>query len=159
MKTVVLGPPGTGKTDTLLKEVDKYLKTTDPNRIGYFSFTQKAAYEARDRAIDKFNLTEDDLPYFRTLHSLAFRRLGIKKENVMQRRHYADLGKKINMRIDYNEYDEEQTGIFTTHSDYLRVIQLAKLRGITPEQQYNLREHSQDLSVRDLKILDNELEA
>jgi superfamily I DNA/RNA helicase len=159
MKTVVLGPPGTGKTDTLLKEVDKYLKTTDPNRIGYFSFTQKAAYEARDRAIDKFNLTTDDLPYFRTLHSLAFRRLGIKKENVMQRRHYADLGKKINMRIDYNEYDEEQTGIFTTHSDYLRVIQLAKLRGITPEQQYNLREHSQDLSVRDLKILDNELEA
>ena len=159
MKTVVLGPPGTGKTDTLLKEVDKYLKTTDPNRIGYFSFTQKAAYEARERAIDKFNLTEDDLPYFRTLHSLAFRRLGIKKENVMQRRHYADLGKKINMRIDYNEYDEEQTGIFTTHSDYLRVIQLAKLRGITPEQQYNLREHSQDLSVRDLKILDNELEA
>ena len=75
----------------------------------------------------------------------------------MQRKHYADLGNKINMRIDYNEYDEEQTGIFTTHSDYLRIIQLAKLRGITPEQQYNLREHSQDLSVRDLKILDNEL--
>jgi hypothetical protein len=70
----------------------------------------------------------DDLPYFRTLHSLAFRRLGIKKENVMQRRHYADLGKKINMRIDYNEYDEEQTGIFTTHSDYLRVIQLARVK-------------------------------
>ena len=159
MKTIVLGPPGTGKTHTLLNEVDNCLKQTDPNKIGYFSFTQKAAYEARDRAIEKFNLTEDDLPYFRTLHSLAFRRLGIKKENVMQRKHYVDLGNKINMRIDYNEYDEEQTGIFTTHSDYLRVIQLARLRGITPEQQYNLREHSQDLSVRDLKILDNELKA
>ena len=159
MKTIVLGPPGTGKTHTLLNEVDNCLKQTDPNKIGYFSFTQKAAYEARDRAIEKFNLTEDDLPYFRTLHSLAFRRLGIKKENVMQRKHYVDLGNKINIRIDYNEYDEEQTGIFTTHSDYLRVIQLARLRGITPEQQYNLREHSQDLSVRDLKILDNELKA
>ena len=159
MKTIVLGPPGTGKTHTLLNEVDNCLKQTDPNKIGYFSFTQKAAYEARDRAIEKFNLTEDDLPYFRTLHSLAFRRLGIKKENVMQRKHYVELGNKINMRIDYNEYDEEQTGIFTTHSDYLRVIQLAQLRGITPEQQYNLREHSQDLSVRDLKILDNELKA
>ena len=34
MKTIVLGPPGTGKTDTLLKEVDKYLKNTDPNKIG-----------------------------------------------------------------------------------------------------------------------------
>ena len=157
MTTIVLGPPGTGKTRTLLNKVEDYLKETDPDKIGYFAFTQKAAYEARDRAMKKFNLTEDDLPYFRTLHSLAFRKLGIKKENVMQRKHYADLGNKINMRIDYNEYDEEQTGIFTTHSDYLRIIQLAKLRGITPEQQYNLREHSQDLSVRDLKILDNEL--
>ena len=132
MKTIVLGPPGTGKTTTLLNEVDKHLKNTDPNKIGFFSFTQKAAYEARDRAMDKFNFSEDDLPYFRTLHSLAFRRLGIKKEQVMQRRHYEDLGKKINMRIDYNEYDQEQTGLFTTNSEYLRIIQLAKLRNITP---------------------------
>ena len=28
------------------------------------------------------------------LHSLAFRRLGIKKENVMQKHHYQDLGQK-----------------------------------------------------------------
>jgi len=159
MKTIVLGPPGTGKTHTLLNEVDNVLKQTDPNKIGYFSFTQKAAYEARDRAIDKFNLSEDDLPYFRTLHSLAFRRLGMKKENVMQRKHYADLGKKINMRLDYNEYDPEQTGLFTTNSEYLRIIQLAKLRGTTPEQQYNLKEHTQDLSVKELKILSNEIDA
>ena len=50
-----LGPHGTGKTTTLLNEVDKYLKETDPDKIGYFSFTQKAAYEARDRAMSKFN--------------------------------------------------------------------------------------------------------
>jgi len=158
LKTIVLGPPGTGKTDTLLKEVDKYLKNTDPNKIGYFSFTQKAAYEARDRAIEKFNLTADDLPYFRTLHSLAFRRLGIKKENVMQRRHYADIGRQVNLHVDYNEWDDDQTGLFTTNSDYLRIIQLARLRGITPEQQYNLKEHSHDVSVRDLKNLSSELE-
>ena len=57
MKTIVLGPPGTGKTTTLLNEVDKYLKQTDPDKIGYFSFTQKAAYEARDRAMSNFNLS------------------------------------------------------------------------------------------------------
>ena len=79
MRTIVLGPPGTGKTTTLLKKVDSYLKNTDPDKIGYFAFTQKAAHEARDRAIKQFNLTEDDLPYFRTLHSLAFRKLGLKK--------------------------------------------------------------------------------
>ena len=51
MRTIVLGPPGTGKTTTLLNKVDDYLKQTDPDKIGYFAFTQKAAHEARDRAI------------------------------------------------------------------------------------------------------------
>ena len=151
MKTIVLGPPGTGKTTTLLNEVDKYLKQTDPNKIGYFSFTQKAAHEARDRAMNKFNFSEDDLPYFRTLHSLAFKRLGIKKEEVLQRRHYEDLGKKTGYNLDYHDYDNEHTGLFTTKSDLLRIIQLAKLRDITPEQQFNLKEHTQDITVQQLK--------
>ena len=158
MKTIVLGPPGTGKTTTLLNEVDKYLKQTDPDKIGYFSFTQKAAYEARDRAMSKFNLSEDDLPYFRTLHSLAFRRLGIKKDEVMQRRHYEDLGKKIQIPIDYNDYDEEETGLFTTKSDYLRIINLAKLRNISIDRQYNMKEHNQDVEYGTLIHLANELE-
>jgi len=151
MKTIVLGPPGTGKTFTLLEEMEKHLKNTDPDRIGFFSFTQKAAYHARDRAMKKFNFSEDDLPYFRTLHSLAFRRLGIKKENVMQRRHYEDLGKKMGIMVDYHEYDNEHTGLFTTKSDLLRIVQLAKLRGITPEQQFNLKEHTQDITTHQLK--------
>ena len=158
MKTIVLGPPGTGKTHTLLNEVDNYLKQTDPNKIGYFAFTKKAANEARDRAMKKFNLTEDDLPYFRTLHSLAFRRLGINKENVMQRRHYEDLGKKIQIPIDYNDYDDEETGLFTTKSDYLRIINLAKLRNITLDQQFNLKEHSQKLEYDKLRIIASELD-
>ena len=159
MKTIVLGPPGTGKTETLLDKVEDHLKKTDPNKIGFFAFTQKAAYEARDRAMEKFDYTEDDLPYFRTLHSLAFRRLGIKKENVMQRRHYEDLGKKINFPVDYLEYDDEEGGIFTTKSDYLRIIQLAKLRNITISQQYDLKEHTQDVEFDKLKIIANELES
>jgi|TARA_R100001244_G_scaffold121334_1_gene90984 DNA helicase-2/ATP-dependent DNA helicase PcrA len=157
MKTIVLGPPGTGKTETLLGKVEDHLKKTDPNKIGFFAFTQKAAYEARDRAMEKFDYTEDDLPYFRTLHSLAFRRLGIKKENVMQKSHYQDFGKKIDFDVDYLEYDDEEGGIFTTKSDYLRIIQLAKLRNISIAQQYDLQEHTQDVAFDKLKIIANEL--
>jgi len=158
MKTIVLGPPGTGKTTTLLNQVDKHLKETDPNKIGYFAFTQKAAYHARDEAMEKFNLSEDDLPYFRTLHSLAFRRLGIRKENVMQPHHYKDLGNKIDFPVDYLEYDDEEGGIFTTKSDYLQILQLAKLRNISFEKQYDLQEHTQDVEFDKLRILANELE-
>ena len=75
MKTIILGPPGTGKTTTLLNLVDDFMKAgVDSKRIGYFSFTRKAAHEASGRAAEKFNLDQtEDLIYFRTLHSLALR--------------------------------------------------------------------------------------
>jgi len=150
MKTIVLGPPGTGKTTTLLNKVDTYLKETDPDKIGYFAFTQKAAYHARDEAIKKFNLTEDDLPYFRTLHSLAFRKLGLKKDQVMQSRHYKDLGKRLGFPVTYAEHQEDHGGFFTSDSEFLQIINLAKVRNITLEQQYNKREHTQDLELNKL---------
>ena len=160
MRTIVLGPPGTGKTTTLLNKVDDYLKQTDPDKIGYFAFTQKAAHEARDRAMKQFNLEEDDLPYFRTLHSLAFRKLGLKKDQVMQKRHYKDLGDKLGFPVGYAVYQEDHDGTgctFGSDSEYLRIIQLAQLKNITIEQQYDLKEHVQDLSFSNLRIISNEL--
>ena len=76
----------------------------------------------------------------------------------MQRRHYQDFGKRIKEEIKYAEYENDHNGIFTTDSEYLRVINLAKLKEITPEQQYNLQEHNQELELNKLKIIANELE-
>ena len=83
---IILGPPGTGKTTTLLGIVDEELQRgVPPDRIGYVSFTKKAANEAIGRACKKFSLTERQLPFFRTLHSLCFWALGLTPNDVLER--------------------------------------------------------------------------
>ena len=56
------------------------------------------------------------------------------------------------------DYEDEEGGIFTTKSDYLRILQLAKLRNISFERQYDLKEHTQDVEFNKLRILAHELE-
>ncbi len=70
-----------------------------PNRIAYLAFTKKAAGEAVDRAKEKFSLTAKDLPYFRTLHSMAFRMLGLRKEQVLGQRAMDEFGLSLGLRL------------------------------------------------------------
>jgi len=159
MRTIILGPPGTGKTYSLLKLVEEHLsKGVRPNKIGYFAFTKKAADEALKRAMEKFNLSEDDLPYFRTLHSLAFRVLGIKKNQVMKNLHYQDFGRKLGFSVMYASHQDDFGGYFSSNSDYLNLISLARVRGIPVEEQFDLNEHESDIERDKLIIIANELE-
>ncbi len=69
----LFGPPGTGKTYQLLNRIKYFLKKgVQPNRIAYFSFTNKAVDETIDRlkTINQ-NYDEETFPYFLTIHSFA----------------------------------------------------------------------------------------
>lgn len=97
---IILGPPGTGKTTSLIKVVEEEIAAgTPPDRIAYVSFTRKAAKEAITRAMRKFGLPGDGFPYFRTLHSLCFRVSGTTPAQVMDNRSILEFGKWIGVKM------------------------------------------------------------
>lgn len=79
METVkFFGPPGTGKTYTLLGVMEQELKKTAPDRIAFLTFTVAARKVAINRVLERFpHLTKDDLPYFRTLHAICYHELNM----------------------------------------------------------------------------------
>jgi superfamily I DNA/RNA helicase len=72
---LILGPPGTGKTTTLIDMLRPYA----PGDVALVSFTNAAANEAIKR------LDGEAYPHVRTIHSLAFRALKLTKGDVVDR--------------------------------------------------------------------------
>ena len=156
----VVGPPGTGKTRRLLNTVHKYVKDgTRLDQIGYFAFTRKAAGEARDRFLaQNQHLDKKDVKYFQTLHSLAFNNLSLKEENVMQEGNYKAIGESAGIQIKYAAYETNNfNGIFSSDSEYLSLINLARVKQIPVEEQFDLNEHLTWIERSKLLAIDTEI--
>ena len=145
----IFGPPGTGKTTTLLNMVDKALEAgTPPDRIAFLAFTRKAATEARDRAAERFNLDpKKDLIFFRTLHSLALTMSDIRPEQVMQEENYRELSRTIGVELGAQKntsIDEDVPSMVASSDPILGLINLARLRKVDLRDQYNESQIEQD---------------
>ena len=108
-----------------------------PVQIGYFAFTKKAATEARDRAIEKFPhlRPETDFPWFRTLHSLAYRCLGVGTKDMMSPEHYREFAQEARIEINVSSGDDE----FMVSADHpvLNEINIARIKGLDLREHYN----------------------
>ena len=145
----IFGPPGTGKTTTLLNMVDKALEEgTPPDRIAFLAFTRKAANEAKERAAARFNLDpKQDLIFFRTLHSLALTMSDIRPEQVMQEENYRELSRTIGVELGGQKntsIDDDVPSMVASSDPILGLINLARLRKVNLRDQYNISDIEQD---------------
>lgn len=83
------GPPGSGKTRKLMTLLEALAQGTSPSRVGVVTYTKAAADEIRERAAKTLGFSGGprewavQMPWVGTIHSLAFRRLGVDRKKMI----------------------------------------------------------------------------
>jgi len=136
--TKVFGPPGTGKTTFLLNTVNDLLdRGISAEQIGYFAFTRKAAHEAKERAYRKFQQLDfkRDLANFRTLHSLAYARMGIQSSRIIGAEQFKEFAALAKVEVSVDRGDESWE--VRADNPILNVMNLARIKGTDLRAEYN----------------------
>ena len=111
-----------------------------PSKIGFFSFSRKAAEEARDRAARNLGLDVKQMHHFRTLHSLAFRQLGLSTKDVINASDFKTLEKALGVEFQSTMSMKLEDGeFFRIGRDgdfYLTAYNLARVKGTDPMREF-----------------------
>ena len=138
MIEIFLGPPGTGKTTQLINCVESALtRGVPPDRVGYFSFTVKAATEAVERACKKFSLERRDFPHFSTLHSMCFRRLGLKRSDVLTGEKLREFARYAGVELTGKMSEDGTVSGYSVGDRLMFMENLSRIREIPLERLHN----------------------
>ena len=121
-----------------MNTVDDLLNTGVPaSSIGYFAFTRKAAHEAKERAYKRFQQLDfkRDLVNFRTLHSLAYARMGIQSSRIATAEHFREFAKLAKIEVNLDRGDESWE--VRADNPILNVLNLARIKGSDLRTEYN----------------------
>lgn len=123
---VIYGPPGTGKTTRVLDLFASELEHgTDPERIALVTFSKAAQVEAATRLAKRFDLRPDETPWVRTLHSTAYRLLGLSRNQVYSPGHHREFCRQHSYRltaVGRGQADDLQPAPRRTQDDDLRAV-------------------------------------
>lgn len=90
----------THNTSRLMHILGEQLVTTDSSRIAFVTFTRKGVSEGVSRVLKKYPfLSYEQLPFFRTLHSLCFRELNIDRNRLWGLKHEKLLNASIGSNV------------------------------------------------------------
>jgi superfamily I DNA/RNA helicase len=130
---VLLSQAGSGKTRRLIEEVSRELETRRPEELAFVTFTRKGAQEGLHRVCSKLMLEPDDLPYFRTLHSLTFHALNFKANQMFGRLDQRKFNKEYGYMVNRCEVDTGKV-LPTRDSKYLDFYDLERSGALTSKQ-------------------------
>ena len=143
---LLLGPPGCGKTYTLIERIrTAFADGVRPEQIAFVSFTRKAIQEATERVTQEFGLQDKQLTYFRTLHSLGFRVLGLNPSNMLGKEDWTFLSGKLGCsfkgvtqaNVDEGNLIASDRTVGGEGNKYVAIIDRARYRGVSITQEYN----------------------
>jgi DNA helicase-2/ATP-dependent DNA helicase PcrA len=137
-RTIYFGPPGTGKTTTLLARLEEHLKAgVPPDRVAFLTFTRRARAEALRKTEEVLGFVPKELPYFRTIHSMAFRALGLKEGDLLAKRNLDAFATAMGLQfgtVAVSELAAEGIASQNAGDQLLALDNLARLRGYGIQQ-------------------------
>jgi superfamily I DNA/RNA helicase len=152
---IFLGPPGTGKTTKLLDVVLHELEHgVPPDRIGYMTFTRKGVEEAISRAARQFNRPRKEFRYFNTLHSAAFRHLGLNTTQVFKGdriREFCEANPQYGIKT--SGFYSPEDGTYTNFRGDDMALFLDNIARITGESIGSVLDRTQDIITDRSRVL------
>ena len=143
IEKTILGPPGCGKTHTNTLLVKQCIEDgISPERIACVSFTRKAAQESKERVCRDLGVSENSLPFFQTLHSMAFRTGDYKKEDVIRGKDLWTVGGATGIAFNGKETSEIESDFdvigISKGDQYLNVYQLGRNKRLGLDESFRL---------------------
>lgn len=135
---LIYGGPGTGKTHALLEELEETLKTVPAKKIAYVSFTRQGTYQGVDLAKDKFDLTDEDCVYFKTLHSLSYHVLDLGTSDLLG---YKDLRPMLDkLGISYSKFGVIDSAMTIAQNKQSESLEINSYKGVSLGQAHLTKE-------------------
>lgn len=105
---LMVGPPGTGKTTQLLSFLEGEIEVLGPARVSLCTFTRDATREAIARIERQFGFEREQLPWVRTIHSIAYRLLGLDRKNIMTSKAWHEFAERYSYAFSDGEQREDE---------------------------------------------------